>query len=114
MRTIKFRVFAKGFMYSHDQCIAQGLDPRTTKKINNSECHWMHFAVLNDKNGKEIYEGDLVKGRNNQSGGHWFRGVVSYRDGSFYIDSMKGFTYFRWIDYEIEIIGNVHSNPELL
>lgn len=72
------------------------------------------FTGLKDSTGKEIYEGDILDADDYLNGKHWFKGVVCFRDASFYIDSKKGITYFRWIDYEFEIIGNIHENPELL
>lgn len=100
------------------------------------------FTGLYDKNGKEIYEGDVVR-FNNQTG------KVVYEYGSFGVGIEEGIDYDRLEDFtrenldntfegtfndnflplfeiyynlnnidgyidEIEVIGNIYDNPELL
>ena len=89
------------------------------------------FTGLKDKNGKEIYEGDIL---NDKSDDEWI-GVVEFEEGRFGIATygIKGQTMeygfdenaggfgkveFEGMDYynidELEVIGNIHENKELL
>ena len=69
------------------------------------------FTGMKDKNGKEIYEGDAVEAI--RYDGLVVTGVVEFRDCSFVI--ITGYlTIYTWLDYQIEVIGNIHDNPELL
>ena len=74
---------------------------------------FMQFTGLLDKKGKKIYEGDIVRFRDACDYKHTWSGFVDFADGSFRIngDFIK---HYRWIDYEVEVIGNIHENPELL
>ena len=76
------------------------------------------FTGLTDKNGKKIFEGDVVSVK---IGGLKRRGVVFYEDTAtrfgLAIGTEKNFSFLgRQMakTYEAEVIGNVHDNPELL
>lgn len=75
------------------------------------------FTGLLDKNGKKIFEGDIVLGLFlfDMS----INAVVKFRDGAFGLEWRRGeiiefnaFTSLCNITYEI--IGNIYDNPELL
>lgn len=70
------------------------------------------YTGLTDKNGKKIFEGDIVRVDYDLTFCD-FVGYVDYADGSFRIVSDLG-VHYRWIDYEVTVIGNIHDNPELL
>ena len=71
------------------------------------------YTGLKDKNGKQIFEGDIVRGRDALEKGLVVEGYIDYQYGSFCIvgDLM---THFRWMDYEVEVIGNIYDHKELL
>jgi len=74
----------------------------------HQEFELMQFTELKDKNGKEIYEGDVV--RTDEAG--WI-GRVSYSRDCFMVEDNKGgFSYScNWEKFEI--IGNIYENESL-
>ena len=71
------------------------------------------YTGLIDKNGKKVFEHDIVKVYDTLCEIS-FTGVVHYFDGSFYICDTDFWSHFRWMDYEVEVIGNIYDNPELM
>lgn len=84
----------------------------------------MQSTGLKDKNGKEIFDGDIVRttrflGRADEIGGFYeyekdYVGVVKVLEGSWVIDT--GIVAVRlWSEIdESEVLGNIYENPELL
>jgi len=136
MREIKFRawndelkcfvppeVFAVGFTGNIWQV---GYDENDIPIISTTKLiHLSQYTGLKDKNGKEVYEGDIIKWKD---GLHKLRAVVGfenyieegdldsdvrilgfcakYNDGEFGIGTFP--------ISEVEVIGNIYENPELL
>ena len=145
MRTFKFRAWnkkTKELSQEWNPYVSQFLASDIADKIlrNNCEEHdyiFMQYTWLKDKNWKEIYEGDIIKvkndtykmfrsvGWNKKTDGIfvivWERSSFMKRDITDVPMEFKNDSYL-WLinDYDkkdtldAEIIGNVHENPELL
>ena len=71
----------------------------------------MQYTGLKDKNGKEIYERDIIK----DPDGNAFEVIWNKGAASFELQNKTSHFLFvqRYIDM-FEVIGNIYENPELL
>ncbi|HFU4432297.1 TPA: YopX family protein [Streptococcus suis] len=79
-----------------------------------SEAILMQSTGLFDVNGKEIFEGDVVKLRYTISSDYEFFKVTRFRGGSWRIDNRRRGCELWLRNEECEIIGNIYENPELV
>ena len=127
MREIKFRAWNKVGQYmTHPSSTFIAPNGKNGEmKMDtpmSEEYELLEYTGLKDKNGKEIYEGDILVGinRNNIE----MIAEVFFMDGCFQIkqgfrfpaeDQRKDY-FLRGIfdGKELEVIGNIYENPELL
>lgn len=72
------------------------------------------YTGLIDKNGKKIFEGDILQNEEGCLFGASYRFRVEFCKGCFYGDSCGDLTVYSPEMYLCEVIGNIHDNPELL
>ena len=131
MRKIKFRIWDKRnkkMIYkTNTNKIYMSLDGKLYNGLNGQDFSddfiLMQYTGLKDKNGKEIYEGDIIKSK-------YFgdfivkNGIVRIMDNEAYQDNLVSGFYLQqvsskelWhLDFlkKCEVIGNIYENPELL
>ncbi len=124
MIVIKFRAWIKKEKEMHEVCdlYKQNNNEYGISVENSGDNYYaediilMQYTGLEDKNGKEIYEGDIVK----YEGENWDVAYCnSYSCGRYELDKYeegRGGTLTtdceNW--FKTEVIGNIYGNPELL
>ncbi|EAH0800215.1 hypothetical protein JJN99_01525 [Listeria monocytogenes] len=74
------------------------------------------FTGLTDENGKKIFEGDIVEiDVHDHLDWNVIKGKVIFLEGVWLVTDSGSFAIPLWSEInEIEVIGNIHENPELL
>ena len=70
----------------------------------------VQYTGLRDKNGKEIYEGDILSFDHDSAEGMWNQGTARYSNGAFRIHAYV----LCEISNYLKVIGNIYENPELI
>jgi len=122
MREIKFRVWSKierKMKYYDRDCSSPNMTLNGVLIDGYSsnvsyQYELMQFTGLKDKNGKEIYEGDIVRGIWQVNHKDVREGVVNYWEkfGLYGLNDNSSLVSIVWSG--CEVIGNIHENPELL
>ena len=132
MRELKFRVWSKvrndwvhnmmllscidGLPFAH--FVETDSDKKFVKhhiyNASNLDVVIQQYTGLKDKNGVEIYEGDIVKATSDQYENENFIGKVIFDEGCFLTWVNKNDIRGIWGEDDIEVIGNIFENSELL
>ena len=128
MREIKFRIYDKqcekvipitGFRYVNNSnrikyTIIDRDGDSCTYTCKNSEIEIMQYAGQHDRNGKEIYEGDLVIVA--QEDESELIEIKWYDDASRFVLAASTYTcdFDNYSGEDCEVIGNIYENPELM
>ncbi len=119
MREIKFRAYSpsEDKMYYFDLSTYMKVNEAEQEDLCSSEAAMnglMQFTGLKDKNGKEIYEGDILK----ESEHGIFEVVWDLKWAKFKLDHTRVGSTIQYPEWNrgirMEIIGNIYENPDLL
>lgn len=109
MRELKFRVYIPDHgKFSYFQLNDFDYSDRY---LHQHSYPVQQYTGLKDKNGKEIYEGDIISGEfydEEYNHAETVKHEVVFNNGAFNIASRN------WYKPTIEIVGNIFENPELL
>jgi len=120
MRTIKFRAWDKKrkimgwnfWLDSQDNSI-QIFDEEKDTPLPPDDFEVMQFTGLTDRNGKEIYEGDIV--RCFMNGEEHSLNVIKWADYGYTMTDFEDESGERVLWFcEVEVIGNIWKNPDLI
>jgi len=122
MRELKFRALFQSLAQPTHKIWLESTVNHKLKDMYGfvQKSEWMQYTGLKDKNGKEVYEGDILLVDADWDTYGWMAGAerqVYYKDGAFRfkpkIDT-NGRGHILEDDKEFEIIGNIYENPELI
>ncbi|MEG7528950.1 YopX family protein [Streptococcus mitis] len=120
----KFRAYDSGSlsrMYQPDEVMAGNgdiwiidEDSAAGEWIVNNDIHLMQSTGLKDKNGKEIFEGDVVKMSKDVYSELTYYEVARHYGGAYRLES-KQHGCELWLRHtDCEVVGNIYENKELL
>jgi hypothetical protein len=122
----RFSEFVEDFFVSEDGKIYKNTKDTSygfaISRETSDKVILMQSTGLKDKNGKEIFEGDVVTFEDEIRCGDDLDiflniGVVEYGQGMFYISNRQSVCADDLLDgemWDVEVIGNIYENPELL
>ena len=88
--------------------------PRNTVVFDIDPETVCQYTGLTDKNGKRIWENNIVRIKNSMDEGI---GNIEFYGGMWYVDGEPSNSLHDIVEYddgELEVIGNIFDNPELL
>lgn len=83
----------------------------------NGDYFWMQYTGLQDKNGKDVYEGDIIYFEEPEFESEMLTCLVVFFEGAFCAKWRNGYITLQDANGEfdkVEILGNIYESPDLL
>ncbi len=111
MREIKFRAWDKGFKKMLDwEAVGKLMGAQYFDSlIEEEKIILLQYTGLKDKNGKELYEGDILRCKYQEKEIN----VIEWHGNGYWMTNNYGEDYLP-VKENMEIIGNIYENKELL
>jgi uncharacterized phage protein (TIGR01671 family) len=134
-REIKFRAWLRkyekmvdvkriNFDVKNVECYLVSKNECNLSEFVFNEVELMQYTGIKDKNGKQIYEGDIVSEEHPESNHEPFdqipdsiRGVVKFERGKFIVPAKVNYGVEKRNLHAVKgvaVVGNIYENPELL
>lgn len=112
-REIKFRAWDKYYKRFRDIVLTNPISALNDNKIDE-RFEFTQYIGLKDIKGNQIYEGDIVQYTDNYNTDiPQQTGIVKFDNASFYITD-GAYSCYRWIDINVEVIGNIFEDKDLV
>ena len=123
MREIKYRMWNKKenkmykvgqINFDNKRIFMENYNMYICSSYSFEDIEIMQFTGLHDKNGKKIYESDVIEVTRQCI---WEKGIVVFIDGCFFIkvnETLLALYESEPNNYELKVIGNIYENLDLL
>ena len=114
MREIKFRIWGTDMLGAMKRMVYPRDLQETGLRAEFKDAVLMQYTGTKDKNGKEIWEDDIITNGKSNHLIYYNNEKCQFKADGYYSRSQDIPWDFTEEPYLIEVVGNIHENPELI